>query len=190
MKDILKGCLELRIKEKNNVIIIYGMPATGKSMISVVLADEIKKNMQKKVFLISGDKLANIYYGGAHTDYALNLKYKNFEGILENILEVDADIVIEDFFKRSEDFYKIKKNIDGLNRNLVIIRIQCALEERIIRDSFRDSGNELGLEKMLIYQKKYEHICKGLPYDICFDSGKETIDSIVKEIEGLIGYNE
>lgn len=186
----MRGWLELKTKDTNEIIMIYGMPAVGKTMISVVLADELQKKTKKRVFLVSGDKLANIYYGGAHDNDSLNLKYRNFESILKNLVDEDAYIIIDDFFKRKDDFQNIKNIFENAEREFVIIRIECDLKERLIRDAFRDSGNQLGTERMHAYQKRYIQICKELPYDICVNSGLETINSIVCAIEDLIWNDE
>ncbi len=50
MRVILRGWLELKTKDTNEIIMIYGMPAVGKTMISVVLADELQKKTKKRVF--------------------------------------------------------------------------------------------------------------------------------------------
>ncbi len=162
------------------------MPASGKSTVSIVLAECIKNNLKRFVALISGDNFANICYGCTYSEDEMNMKYQNLKSVLMNLLEVDGYIIIDDFFKREKDYIDIRNFLNNAGRHVFVAKINCDFNERLIRDSFRNSGKKLGIDLMNEYEHNYKSVLDTLPFDLCVNTGTETIDEIVKKIEGFL----
>ena len=162
------------------------MPASGKSTISIVLAETfIQKGINVKVLF--GDNFANISYGCKYAESEIDLKYENIASVLRNLFELNGIIIIDDFYKRKKDFDNIKELIFSSGLEAITVNIQCSLEERIIRDSFRNSGKRLGKEKMLEYERNFRKINSGIDC-ICevnteINGIKESVDKIIDHIQ-------
>ncbi len=168
----------------DNVIIINGMPASGKSTISTILAETF---MQKgiNVKIIFGDLFANISYGCKYTESEIDLKYENITSVLRNLFELNGIVIIDDFFKRKKDFENIKELISSNGLEVITVQIQCGLEERIIRDSFRYSGKRLGKEKMIEYEINYGKINGGMD---CICEVNTEMNGIKESVNKIIDY--
>lgn len=134
--------------------IITGMPASGKTYYTDFLLKVCSENY--KVAHIYGDAIAHISYNCTYTEEQMNVKYANICSIIDNICKGNYEIlIIDDLFKRKEDFDKIYL-LEGLNPQVIYLE---ANEEILLeRNQKRPRYHRLSDEKMKAYIYSYRGI--------------------------------
>lgn len=166
-------------------IIITGLPASGKTYYTDWLIKELHKN--GSVYHIFGDALAHCSYNCQYTEQELRIKYDVMKyQILQAKNHNYKYIVIDDLFKRSEDFYDIK----GLFCNCIIIKLIAPLSVLIARNNSRPKYHRLSTNKMMQYADNFSNIVQlhefGIEIDVSLDSrakAKRIIMDKIQEVE-------
>lgn len=132
--------------------VITGMPASGKTYYTDFLLKYCSINY--KVAHIYGDAIAHISYGCSYTKEQMDLKYTNICSIIANICKRKYDIlIIDDLFKRKEDFQKIYL-LESLNPQ--IIYLEANEDDLLERNKKRPQYHRLSDEKMQVYIHEYK----------------------------------
>lgn len=131
----------------DKIVIIYGMPASGKTTISIVLAEEFLR-MGTNVKLITGDNFANISYSCNYLESEMDLKYENMKSVLNNLISyVHYDNQIATIGRTCPRLRIIKSKAKGCT-------IDC--DQAIQLEFFEPYGlSKLDFEKANIYPLMY-----------------------------------
>lgn len=133
--------------------VITGMPASGKTYYTDFLLKHCSKNY--KVAHIYGDAIAHISYGCSYTKEQMDVKYANICSIITNICKKNYDIlIIDDLFKRKEDFKKIYL-LEGVNPQ--VIYLEANEDDLLERNRKRPQYHRLSDEKMKVYICEYKY---------------------------------
>lgn len=136
-------------------IIIYGLPAVGKTTIALA-CNEVLRNHSVKSYYLSGDKIANISYYCEFSNSELNSKYKNLSDIIMNLQKEKRIVMYDDIFKREQDIKDMVSLAKRCWKEVYAINIVSNLKESLIRDSLRDLNIALGSKRMVEYYKNYK----------------------------------
>lgn len=170
-------------------IIVTGLPASGKTYYSNWL---IKLLYQKgTVYHIFGDALAHCSYNCQYTEQELDIKYNVMKyQIIQAKRSEYKYIVIDDLFKRTEDF----QNITALFSHYLIIKLIAPIPVLIERNNKRPKYHRLSIEKMEQYAEKYSNIvrldCHGIEIDVTSikrNKVKRIIIDKINEVESNKG---
>lgn len=141
----------------NKCVIIYGLPATGKSTIAEACC-EVLKRYNIDSFYLSGDKIANIAYYCKYSEEELDIKYKVIKEIFKVLKEGNRIIIFDDIFKRTQDVEDVQSKLMELNFDIYPVRLFSSVEESILRDSLRPPDISLGTIKMKEYYRRFGSI--------------------------------
>lgn len=168
----------LFLGEKMVCFIITGLPATGKTYYSDYILSYLLRN-NGKVCHIYGDAIAHISYGCVYSEEQMNLKYDNMEALIKNAIAYKYNaVVIDDLFKRREDFVRIY----ALFNQVCVVYLKAELEDIIKRNDMRPKYHRLSQEKLLSYVESYSDVISLQDIDFLIDVSNCTKISCKKQL--------
>lgn len=135
------------------IMLLSGMPATGKSTIAKEFLFATK-DLNIKIGYISGDVVAHLVFDCQYTQEELDIKYANMINIINNLLPYCDVIFIEDLFKRQKDWDKITKEC-SLKSKLYTYSLVCNYQLLLERNRHRAKEQKLPDSKMYEYHNNY-----------------------------------
>ena len=178
-KKIIDDIYNQIYNNKRNIVLI-GMPTSGKTTISKLLADKLNKEVVDTDTLVEQEMGTTIKeYLKTHDETSfrdIETKVINEVSKLNNLIISTGGGVIKRF-----------ENIDNLRRNSIIIFIDRKLDLLQTTDSRPLSSNKTDLEKL--YNERYELYKKYSDYIVSNnDDINETINKIIEVYNENISY--
>jgi predicted kinase len=163
-------------------IVIHGISAVGKTTITGRLLKLFGR--KQPTALIQGDFFAHMIYGCTYTDEQIDIKYINMSTAIDLFLSRGYSVLIDDFFKRSQDIEKIVNITRKCNIPLFAFHLNAELDVLLLRNRIRDYWDRIEEKKTALYSEVFHnlHFMDEIIIDSSTQTSDETTNIIIKAL--------
>ena len=163
-----------------NIILVSGPCGVGKSTITKLLAQELKRTV-----LIEGDVIADMFKGKQQLDWdsILRLTWETIVTLTKNFINNDFDVIIDYVVEEEWEWFCQQLEDSKVNIHYVVLRA----DESVLKERIQDRGDVELIDRSLFLLNKLENKPENM--NRLYDTSNKHPDDILQDLKTRFDVN-